>query len=135
MVRQALRQLARRLDSYSLLVCAGPLWLCLLLREGAPGLPLLAHCLTFQDLDFPMPFEERVKWVHGKVLEYFGGPPNLGTGAGVLVQDDMQRVYYPMAFDFSQKGSFSHAGQLSFFQMPYIQVRYTQRRLTDSWPT
>ena len=133
-VRRALGQLANALRHFSVLVCAGPLWLCLLLREGAPQLPLLAHCLTFQDLDLPMPFEDRVRWVHGRILEHFGGPPSPGTGMGVLVQDDLQRVYYPMIFDFSKKGSFSHAGQLSFFQMPYIQVRYTQRRLRAPWP-
>ena len=139
-VRRALRQLARTLASFSLLVCAGPLWLCLLMREGAPQVPMLAHCLTFQDLDLQMPFEDRVAWVHRKVLENFGGPPSSrssssssGGVSGVLVQDDMQRVYYPMAFDFSRRGNFSHAGQLSFFQMPYIQARYTQRRLSATW--
>ena len=37
-------------------------------------------------------------------------------------QDDLQRVHYSMTYDFSMSGNFSSAGQLSFFQMPYIQV-------------
>ena len=139
-VREAIGQLAHklRLLSFSFLVCAGPLWLCLLLREGAPGLPLLAHCLTFQDLDLPGDKDQNVAWVHRKILENFGAAPGSGgSGAGVcgvLVQDDMQRVYYPMIFDFTRQGNFSHAGQLSFFQMPYIQARYTQRRLGATRP-
>ncbi|CAE7919774.1 unnamed protein product [Symbiodinium sp. KB8] len=140
-VRVALNQLARRLarSSFSLLVCAGPLWLCLLLREEGLDLPLLAHCLTFQDLDYPGDKDQNVAavaWVHRKILENFGAAPG-GSGtrvSGVLVQDDMQRVYYPMIFDFTRQGNFSHAGQLSFFQMPYIQARYTQRRLRATRP-
>ncbi|CAK9068394.1 unnamed protein product [Durusdinium trenchii] len=105
-----------------------PLWVCLILHQAEPTLPLLAHCLTFQDLDLPLEFPENVRWVHEQVLRTFG---KFGNGKAFLIQDDMQRVYYSMAFDFSMQNNFTSTGQISFFQMPYIQVRYSQRRAQE----
>ncbi|CAK9021678.1 unnamed protein product [Durusdinium trenchii] len=127
-VRGALKQLATRLKTSSVLVCGGPLWVCLILHQAEPTLPLLAHCLTFQDLDLPLEFPENVRWVHEQVLRTFG---KFGNGKAFLIQDDMQRVYYSMAFDFSMQNNFTSTGQISFFQMPYIQVRYSQRRAQE----
>ena len=49
-----------------------------------------------------------------------------------LRQDDLQRVYYSMTYDFSMSGNFTSAGQLSFFQMPYIQVPWRHEKFLKS---
>eukprot|EP00435_Cladocopium_sp_Y103_P055912 s200_g18.t1 len=125
-VLQALQRWVLRLTN-DVLICGGPLWICLVLRQARPQLPLLAHCLTFQDLDLPLPFPERVRWVHREVVKTFGR----SDSSAVLIQDDLQRVYYSMTYDFSMSGNFTSAGQLSFFQMPYIQARYSQRKAKE----
>ena len=122
-VERALQELSRRWEA-DVLVCGGPLWLCLLLRLAQPERPLLAHCLTFQDLDLPL--KEPHRWVHEKLLQTFHA--NRSGGKAFLIQDDLQRVYYSMAFDFTLQKNFTALGQISFFQMPYIQARYSQRR-------
>ena len=77
----ALQGLARRWEA-DVLVCGGPLWVCLLLRLAQPARPLLAHCLTFQDLDLPLASPQR--WVHEKLLQTFG--PGSSQGKAFLIQ-------------------------------------------------
>lgn len=49
-LKHAFAELATtRLHDADVLVCAGPLWLCLVLHDAAPRLPIVAHCLTHQD--------------------------------------------------------------------------------------